>query len=180
VIDLPDFEPLVHRIMSKAMMDGTDGKELSRPMMRLLSLITYNDYLLFPSKAERDARPDCRKPWFRDQVPAPEFQDSTEFAYDVIRKGLMENAIERAKRLGTYGQIDRSKQYEGPERARPEVLLNSVNALGNNYRQLVTEKDRMQKNLMNLKLRNSIITAGVTAVLVRSPEIVRFVWHVLR
>ena len=35
-------------------------------------------------------------------------------------------AVERAKFLGTYKKIDRSVQYEGPERARPEALLHAV------------------------------------------------------
>lgn len=155
---------------------------MSGETMRLLNLILWNGYLLFPSKAERDARsaPDRKKPWFTEAVPPPEFQDSTQFLYQITMNGQQENPIERAKRLGTFGQVDRTRQYDGPERARPEILLHSVNALGNNYRQLVTEKDRMQKQLMNLKLRNSIVTAAVTAVLVRGPEILRFALHLLR
>lgn len=73
-------------------------------------------------------------------------------------------AIERAKRLGTYNQIDRRAQYDGPDRAQPGALLDAVNVQGNYIRQLQADKDRMQRSLMNLKLRNSLIVAIVTSI----------------
>lgn len=71
---------------------------------------------------------------------------------------------ERAQRLGTWRQINRDPQYEGPDRAHPLALLNAVNKQGNYIRALQVEKDRMQ-HMMNLRLRNSIIVAFVTSVL---------------
>lgn len=72
-------------------------------------------------------------------------------------------AIDNAKRLGTYGKIDRSAQYRDAQHAQPGTILKAVNALGNNTRTLQSEKDRMDHK-MNLQLRNSVIVAIVTAL----------------
>lgn len=72
-------------------------------------------------------------------------------------------AIERAKRLGTYKQIDRSAQYRDAHNAQPGAILKAVNALGTHTRALQAEKERMQHK-MNLQLRNSVIVAIVTAL----------------
>jgi hypothetical protein len=87
-----------------------------------------------------------------------------------------EYAIARAKRIGTYDQIDRRAQYDGPDRAQPGALLEAVNALGTHTRGLKADADRMQQDLMNLKLRNAVVVAVITAVLARGPEI--FAWLV--
>lgn len=80
--------------------------------------------------------------------------------------------IHRAKILGTYGKADRSAQYADVDRyASPEALLDAVNAQGNHIRSLQAEKERMQKQLFNLKLRNAVVVAAVTVILTRTPEI---------
>jgi hypothetical protein len=75
-----------------------------------------------------------------------------------------EEAIERAKRLGTFNKIDRRAQYDGPERARPEALLDSHNKQWNALRALQAEKERMQEQIQALRnLRNSIFVSLLTA-----------------
>lgn len=80
--------------------------------------------------------------------------------------------MDRAKQLGTLNQIDRRAQYNGPERAQPHALLEAVNAQGNHIRGLQSYTGKLQHDLYNLKLRNGIVTAVVTALLVKAPEIV--------
>lgn len=145
---------------------------MSQETMQLLALILYNDYLLFPSNEEREGRVECKRPWFRDEVPRdevpdPEFQDSTRFLYQIMTNGQQENPIERAKRLGTYRKIDRSKQYEG--RYSSEALLKSDNHLWARLRML--EKRR---------LRNGVILAVFSAGLAHVHELVLLVLHALR
>lgn len=79
-------------------------------------------------------------------------------------QNVPEEVKERAIRLGTWGKIKRDPQYQGPERARPEALLDALNVQGNHIRSLQSEKERMQQTLSNLRLRNSIIVALVTAI----------------
>ncbi len=100
-------------------------------------------------------------------MPDPEIQDSTGFLYDVIVNGLQENPIERAKRLGTYGKLDRSKQYEG--RYSPEMLLRS--------------QDHAWKRIREgeqLRFRRAIVLMVVSAVLARGPEIVGWLLRLTR
>ncbi len=85
-------------------------------------------------------------------------------------------AIDRAKRIGTYQQIDRRAQYMSPQHARPEALLEAVNVQGNHIRGVQADVGRVQHDLYNLKLRNSIIVAIVTAVLMKVPEIAAFLY----
>jgi hypothetical protein len=71
------------------------------------------------------------------------------------------------------GKLDKQAlQYTD---ATPHVVLNQLNELGTTTRR---ERDRMQRDLMNLKLRNSVVVAVVTAVLgavlVKAPDI--FQW----
>jgi hypothetical protein len=89
-------------------------------------------------------------------------------------------AIERAKRLGTYGKIDRRAQYQGSDRAQPEALLQAVNAQGNHIRGLQSDTGKMQKQLYNLKLRNAIVCSTVTALLVKAPEILTWASRLFR
>jgi hypothetical protein len=69
------------------------------------------------------------------------------------------HVIERAKYLGTFNKIDRSVQYEGPERARPEALLHAVNAQSNHIRGLQSDTGRLSQQVFNLKLRNAVVVA---------------------
>jgi len=69
--------------------------------------------------------------------------------------------IERAKRLGTYNKIDRSKQYEG--RYSSEALLRS-----DNY-----QWQRLRR-LENVRLRDGLIIACTSALLAQMPGIVKF------
>ena len=58
-------------------------------------------------------------------------------------------------------KLDRqARQYRNTE---PHVLLNQLNELGTSTRR---ERDRMQRQLMNLKLRNSLIAGLVTGIVV--------------
>lgn len=52
----------------------------------------------------------------------------------------VETPIEYAKRVGTYGKIDRSKQYEG--RADPKALLKSDNCQWAKTRAMERKLDR--------------------------------------
>jgi hypothetical protein len=72
-------------------------------------------------------------------------------------------AIERAKRIGTYEQIDRSRQYATPDHAEPAALLKTVNVQSNRVRAIQSANDRMERR-MNLTLRNSLIVSVVTAL----------------
>jgi Flp pilus assembly protein TadB len=65
-----------------------------------------------------------------------------------------ETAIELAKRLGTYGKIDRSAQYEG--NYSPRALLNNDNLHFMKLRQL--ERMQMRNNVIML------VTAAITLV----------------
>ena len=79
--------------------------------------------------------------------------------------------LERAQRLGTLNQIDRKPQYSAPECAKPEALLEAVNVQGNHIRGVQADVGRVQHQVYNLRLRNSLIVAAVTAALTRAPEI---------
>ena len=70
----------------------------------------------------------------------------------------VESPIEFAKRIGTYGKIDRSKQYEG--RYSNEVLLRNDNLQFKRLR----EMERLQ-------LRNALVVLIVSAVLAHAPKI---------
>jgi hypothetical protein len=85
--------------------------------------------------------------------------------------------LERAARLGTLNQVDRRLQYQSPQYARPEALLETVNAQGNHIRGVRADVGRVQNQVYNLKLRNSIVVAVVTAVLMRAPEIFTFFYR---
>lgn len=135
--------------------------------MQVLALVLWNGWLLFPSKAERDDRPICHKPLFPTVVPDPDFQDSTSFLYQIMTNGQQENPIERAKRLGTYNRVDRSKQYEG--RYSSEALLKSDNHLWARLRTL--ERRRFW---------NGVMLACVSAGLAHVHEFVRLVLHLVK
>ncbi len=83
--------------------------------------------------------------------------------------------LERAERLGTKDKIDRTPQYQGDKWVKPEELLRTVNAQGNHIRGVQASVGQVQHDLYNLKLRNAIIVAIITAVLMRAPEIAAFV-----
>jgi hypothetical protein len=89
-------------------------------------------------------------------------------------------AIERAKRIGTYNQIDRKPQYSTPQHALPEQLLEAVNVQGNHIRGVRADVGRVQRQIYDLKLRNSIIVALVTATagaaLMEAPKIAGLLW----
>jgi hypothetical protein len=81
--------------------------------------------------------------------------------------------LDRAERLGTLDKIVRAPQYRDPKFAKPEELLRTVNIHGDALR-------AVQHDLYNLKLRNGIVTAVVTAVLVKAPEILTLVTRLFR
>jgi hypothetical protein len=126
-------------------------------------------------------------------MPDPEIQPPSEFQADVQANGIRQltqaekekiqpteiAAIERAKRLGTYGAIDRRAQYSGPDRARPEALLQAVNALGNHTRGLQKNYDEM-KRAANYRLRNTLAAIALTALLARAPELLSWAARLLR
>jgi hypothetical protein len=85
-----------------------------------------------------------------------------------------------AVRAGTVDKIDRRRQYEDPEFQHPATLLTAVNAQGNHIRGLQSDTGRIQNQVFNLKLRNSIIVAIVTGVVARAPEIFAFVARLVR
>lgn len=76
----------------------------------------------------------------------------------------------RAQRAGTFNKDDRTEQYDSAEYATPAELLKATNAHGNQLRKLQTDKDRLQRQLMNLKLRNSLIVSIVTGVVLALVE----------
>jgi hypothetical protein len=73
--------------------------------------------------------------------------------------------LAKARKAGTVGKIDRTAQYDDPEYVKPEELRKGLNCMGMHVRGLQADQGRMQRDLMNLKLRNGIIVAIVTAVL---------------
>lgn len=79
-------------------------------------------------------------------------------------KPIPKEVLDRAERCGTLDKIVRAPQYRDPKFAKPEELLKTVNTHGDKLR-------AVQHDLYNLKLRNGIITAVVTALLVKAPEI---------
>ena len=85
-------------------------------------------------------------------------------------------AIERAKRIGTFNQVDRKAQYSTPQHALPAQLLEAVNVQGNHIRGVRADVGRVQRDLYNLTLRNSIMVAALTAFLMELPKIADFVW----
>lgn len=87
------------------------------------------------------------------------------------------DALVRAEQCGTYGKPIRDAQYDPkrfPEEKSPERLLLAVNTHGNYIRQLQIDKERIRRQVMNLKLRNGLVVAVVTAALTRAPEILRW------
>ena len=84
-----------------------------------------------------------------------------------MRDPKLESPIELAKRLGTYGKIDRSKQYEG--RYSAELLLRSDNHQWARLRKL--EKER---------LRNGILLAIISAALAWLPVLAKAVFVKIR
>ena len=111
-------------------------------------------------------------------MPDPEIQPPSEFQADVDANGIRTlkpserekiglheiEAIERARQIGTYGKIDRRAQYNGADRATPEALLKAVNELGNHTRGLQSDTGKMQRQLYNLKLRNTLVAITSSAV----------------
>jgi hypothetical protein len=88
--------------------------------------------------------------------------------------------LERAQLLGTLNKVDRKAQYQGPEYAKPEHLLEAVNVQGNHIRGVQADVGRVQHQVYNLRLRNSLIVAAVTALLARAPEICAWVSKLVR
>jgi hypothetical protein len=89
--------------------------------------------------------------------------------------------LEKARRAGTLNAADRSRQYQPPfDEITPQRTIEHLNRMGVTVRGLQADKQRMQRALMNLKLRNAIAVAVVTAVLSRSPEIARWIWTFVR
>ena len=82
--------------------------------------------------------------------------------------------LQRAERLGTLDKVDRTSQYQNPEETQPRKLLTAVNVQGNHIRSVQKTQGEMQRDLQNVKLRNSIIVSMVTAFLMRLPEIYEF------
>jgi hypothetical protein len=119
----------------------TGGKTLSPEMTLLMALVMFDGYELFP------AHP---MPLSDQQQPVPN-----------------SDVIQHAKRIGTYGKIDRSEQYQG--RYSTEMLLRSDN---HQWARL--------RRLENLQLRNAVVVAVVSAFLARAPEIMGFLSHLLR
>jgi hypothetical protein len=79
--------------------------------------------------------------------------------------------LKRAELCGTLNQVKRAPQYRGEEYTKPEKLLEAVNAAGDLARGVQADLGKVQNHLYNLKLRNSLIVASVTAALMRAPEI---------
>jgi hypothetical protein len=89
----------------------------------------------------------------------------------------VETALDLARKVGTLDKVDRRPQYSDPKKnAQPEALLEAVNAQGNHIRGLQSDTGKMQRQLYNLKLRNSVVVAASTALLMNAPAIARFVW----
>src|ERR1035438_1120956 len=59
--------------------------------------------------------------------------------------------IERAHRIGTYDKIDRTPQYEGPDRARPGALLKSQNELWNKTRKVEDSHNKLWDKTVNVE-----------------------------
>lgn len=106
----------------------------------MLALVVFNDYELFPGGAMTERREHSGLP-----------------------SGPMTTAqeIERAKRIGTYRKIDRSKQYEG--RYDAEMLLRSDNH--------VWAKVRRLEQIENRKFLYGMAIATATAILNNLPKI---------
>jgi hypothetical protein len=100
------------------------------------------------------------------------------------RLDQMRETLERAKKLGTLDKVDRTPQYEDPsEWAKPEKLLTAVNVQGNHVRRAQKDIGEVRHDVqdlklrMNLQLRNTVVTAIVTAVLMKAPEIFSFLYR---
>lgn len=76
-----------------------------------------------------------------------------------------------AIQAGTVNEPNRSRQYQAAIHKTPEKLLEGVNVAGAIARGARTDLDKLQRQMMNLKLRNSVVVAIVTALLVKLPEI---------
>lgn len=85
-----------------------------------------------------------------------------------------ESAIDKAKRLGTYKQIDRSKQYE-PDVYKVDQFELQKNLLRNDN--VAFEKIRL---LEKLQLRNAVVIAAASTLLARAPEITSFLFRLFR
>jgi len=88
--------------------------------------------------------------------------------------------LERARKLGTLDKVDRTPQYDGPEFAKPEKLQEAVNVQGNHIRGLQKDTGHIQQQIFNLKLRNAIVVAVITAGLTRAPEILGILTRLFR
>jgi hypothetical protein len=100
--------------------------------------------------------------------PLPSNPRSTETTLNSL------SVLKRAERLGTLNQVDRKQQYQGDEFTKPESLLKAVNEQGNHIRGVQQNVGKMQRDLYDLKLRNSLIVAFTTAVLMKFPELLAY------
>ena len=78
---------------------------------------------------------------------------------------MSESAVEHAKRVGTYGKIDRSKQYEGEFDGLDEVLLGRK--VQNKFDHFFAQRRREE----NLKFWHRAALMAGAALLARAPEI---------
>jgi hypothetical protein len=97
----------------------------------------------------------------------PDFNSPTDFLYDVAMNGIRENELERAKRLGTWRKIDRTRQYEG--RYSPEMLLRSDNYLWARLRKMEA-----------VRFWRALALIAASAVSARLPEIVLWMHRLFR
>lgn len=82
-----------------------------------------------------------------------------------MRDVSFESPIETAKRLGTYGKINRRAQYESDRYSTEKLRLND---------DLLFEKVRALEALENRKFWHRLIVVISAAVISRMPEIVAF------
>ena len=68
------------------------------------------------------------------------------------------SAIDRAQRLGTFGQVDRSRQYQDPS---GQHILESLNSAWPRIRQLEKQKDKLVQQISREKLKRWVTTAAL-------------------
>lgn len=77
----------------------------------------------------------------------------------------MMNAIERAKKLGTYNAIDRSRQYEGIDDSERDRALNEAWSKIRTCEKKIEAKESDIKGLREQLRQHRVVNVALTAII---------------
>jgi len=77
-------------------------------------------------------------------------------------------------------RLDPNRRSEWYHQRDPERMARDLVTAFDMLQVQQREKDRIQRALMNMRLRNAVVVAVVTALVTRAPEIYRFMVHLVK